>query len=161
VKATNNEGDVMPAATSSGVRGRAEPRTATSLRETAERFDLQPWLPVQRTPAALARWAEAAAKLVRATITGQHVCAALRPFRWGGHDILELQFYDELDNFHTLEFKLGCVHNFHPHEPGVPDAIDALHMVGLIIRRLQASSVSIGDHDASEVNCFGAEGRLP
>lgn len=91
-------------------------------------------------------WATQAANLVQETLGTHDLNAHLRAYREQGYESMCLTIWkDDLKDRCDFNFTLGEKHDFHLEEPYVPDANEALHMIGILTQTLNVK-VEIGGH---------------
>ena len=96
------------------------------------------------TPIEVTEWSKKAAAKTREKLTGSTITAYLWSYRYNSDKWLSLDLKDEFDNYHSIGFSDGCAHNFNPVEPMVPDFVEALHMVGMVLHILDVTIISVG-----------------
>jgi len=89
------------------------------------------------TPVRVEQWVKDAAARLTAGDAAPFT-ARVWPYRYGSHSMISCDIDGANRTGESLTFKLGASHDFHDFEPTVPDAAEALHMIGLLTKRVGA-----------------------
>lgn len=103
----------------------------------SETCHLPPSGPIETTTE-VETWVEAAASQLT-TRDAAPFKARVWPYRYGSANLISCDIDGVNRTGESITFKLGKKHDFHPFEPSVPDAAEALHMIGLLARRIGAN----------------------
>ena len=94
------------------------------------------------TMSEVGEWVDAVAERLNAADAAPFM-AKVWPYRYGGMSFIACDIEGAKRSGESITFKLGGRHDFHQAEPVVPDAVEAIHMIGLLTRRL-GTAIEIG-----------------
>jgi hypothetical protein len=91
---------------------------------------------VETTPEVEQWVAAAAARLM--SVDAPPFRARIWPYRYGLHNLISCDIDGVNRTGESITIKIGASHDLHEFEPTVPDAAEALYMIGLLVERISA-----------------------
>lgn len=95
-------------------------------------------------PPAVKAWLQACSSRIRQNLGGGAIKACVWPYRHGSEVFIACDFWgtgapeSACPDIEAMTFNLGRRLRLHEHDPAVPDAADALHMIGLLCSEVGA-----------------------
>lgn len=100
-------------------------------------------------------WAKSVIADINAQFGDAQLSTRVSMFRQFGHEFVNLSIWDAQEkNRHAICFQLGAPHNYHLTRNKVPDATEAMHMIGIITSAINSKSF-IGNQE-NEFNKYCA-----